>query len=167
MRPSRRSVVRRATADVALSRFSLVPHGVPMSDGRGTTMAVYGTLRRGQRNHRLLEDAEYLGEGFVRGALYAVAAASGRSYPYPALVRSRAGRTAVEVYRVVDDETLRRIDALEGYDPAHEASSEYVRRIIPVQAGPVDRAHVYVFRGTPADLGERIAGGDWVAHASA
>ncbi|MBK1702003.1 gamma-glutamylcyclotransferase family protein [Thiococcus pfennigii] len=108
---------------------------------------VYGTLRRGEVNHRLLADAEFLGGHRTEPcfALYDLGA-------YPGL--TRGGRTAVvgEVYRV-DTAGLRRLDRLEDYPRL------YTRTPIASPWGP---AWIYCYRGRIQDR-PLIRSGDWRA----
>jgi gamma-glutamylcyclotransferase (GGCT)/AIG2-like uncharacterized protein YtfP len=128
-------------------------------------LAVYGTLRRGERNAPLLAGAAYLGEGLVAGRLIEMPSNADRAYAYPALVAA-PGDVTVEIYRLADRATLARLDALEGFDPRDEAGSEYVRRSVEIRDGPVRRAWIYIYNGAPDGTGGTVIGGDWVRHRS-
>ena len=75
-----------------------------------TLVFVYGTLKRGQRNHRLLAASRFVGAATTR-PLYRLHACG----PYPCLVPAGADGRAIrgEVYEV-DDTMLAQLDWLEG-----------------------------------------------------
>ena len=99
-----------------------------------TLLFVYGTLKRGMRNHALLADQEYLGPARTarRYRLYDCG-------PYPGLVNGPDGGAAVEgeLWRV-DEPTLLRLDALE------EVPTLFDRREIPLE-GCDEPAFVYFY----------------------
>lgn len=107
---------------------------------------VYGTLRRGECNHRLLGAAPCLGQCRTAGryTLFHL----GR---YPAAIAG--GRTAIvgEVY-TLNKALLARLDRLEDYP------REYVRAGIVTPYGP---AWIYLYRRLPALETPVIFSGDW------
>jgi GntR family transcriptional regulator/MocR family aminotransferase len=132
-------------------------------------VAVYGTLRRGERNHALLGDAEPLGTGRVAGRIVGLPSNAERPYAFPALLRGDAdvsGRVLVELYRLTDPALLGRLDALEAYDPSDEAGSEYLRRRVAVRDAAVASAWAWLFAGEAPAGGEAIADGDWASWAA-
>lgn len=75
---------------------------------------VYGTLKRGHGNHRLLANARFIGTG-ISEPVFTMLHLGG----FPGIVRS--GETAIhgELYEV-DEGTLHRLDRLEGHPSFYE-----------------------------------------------
>lgn len=74
-----------------------------------TRVGVYGTLKQGHGNHRLLEHVPRSGVGFVSGhRLYQ------SGIPFLVADKTSEYDVLVELYDV-DDETLSRLDSLEGH----------------------------------------------------
>lgn len=86
-------------------------------------MFVYGTLKRGYGNHRLLADSEFLGLGVAPGRLY--------NFGLPGYKRGTEGTVRGELYRVTDA-TLARLDTLEGYNKSNPDYSFYNRVVVTV-----------------------------------
>lgn len=113
---------------------------------RAERVFVYGTLRRGQPNHRLLAGAHYLGT-HVTPACYTMLDLG----TYPAVIEGGATAVVGEVY-AVDRALLARLDRFE------DCPGEYARRRIDT---PYGAAWIYLYSRTPR--GKRpIASGDWV-----
>ncbi|MDY0002190.1 MAG: gamma-glutamylcyclotransferase family protein [Polyangia bacterium] len=114
----------------------------------GTTrVLVYGTLLRGEPNHRLLAHADFVGQARTEPAFELVSLG-----PFPAMVPG--GKTAVvgEVYEV-DQATLEAIDRLEGHPRF------YQRHPVRLEDGTV--AQTYLLPTEQARGLPRIPSGDW------
>ena len=117
-------------------------------------VAVYGTLRKGQGNHRLLAHVKEHRLGTVDGfKMYHLGG-------FPALQHD-VGTAVVEVYEV-DQETMRSLDWLEGYR-GKDQTNFYNREITEVnlESGEVVDAWIYFIDD---DMQHRsvIESGDWV-----
>lgn len=115
-----------------------------------TLVFVYGSLRRGQTNHRILEGSAMVATARTLGRFRLVDLGA-----YPALLPG--GTTAVvgEVYEV-DGPTLERLDRLEGHP-------HYYRREL-IELDDRQIAYVYVFVADVVERACEVPSGDWVEH---
>lgn len=91
-----------------------------------TKIAVYGTLRKGFGNHRVLGNSKLIDSGWTKEKYKLTA--SGIPFVNP---NEQVSKVRVEVYEV-EDSQLPRVDSLEGYDPKNHEGSWYKRTPIPV-----------------------------------
>lgn len=106
-------------------------------------LAVYGTLKKGHPNHRVIGNAEYLGSCAIEGwAMYSL------GY-FPCIVPMKlSSRVVVEVYALDD---LAAADRLEGYP------NFYDRTKVRTSYG---EAWVYFMREAP-DGAKKVRSGNW------
>lgn len=99
---------------------------------------VYGSLKRGESNHRLLAEAEFLGRGRTEPlfALYCLG-------PWPAMIRTTESPTAVEgeLYRI-GDRLLEQLDHFEAVGELYERQSIKVANL---DDGGTHMAWVYLY----------------------
>lgn len=86
---------------------------------------VYGTLRPGEGNNRLLVDSKHIGT--VRTKENMVMYSTGRGGGIPFVSKARKISPIVGDIYEVDDAALIRLDALEGYNP-NDKTGWYLRR---------------------------------------
>ena len=115
---------------------------------------VYGTLLKGENLNSCLNNSQFIGYGFTKGALFDL------GY-YPGI---RKGYDDVygELYEV-NDETLRQLDQIERYCPGNQAQSLYMRKevtIIMLHDGSLEQAYVY-FYNRECDDENKIVCGDY------
>ena len=113
----------------------------------GARVFVYGTLLSGEPNHRLLADAELVGEARTEAAFDLVSLGA-----FPAMVPGGGTAIAGEVYEV-DPQTLDALDRLEGHPRF------YRRHAVRLDDGGEVLAYLLTpdqVRGRP-----RITSGDW------
>lgn len=105
-----------------------------------TKVFVYGTLKKGFSNHRVLNNSKFLGAAYTQEkfSLYC-----NGFFPY--IVKERDSNINVhgEVYGV-DDKTLRSLDALEGYNQK-STTNLYDRQIHQVYLNNKDLMEVYIY----------------------
>lgn len=103
----------------------------------GNKVFVYGSLKRGQPNHHYLEGAKFIGEHLT-----------GKGYTLhvdglPFLVKDGRGPGCFGELYLVDNETLRQLDKLEGHP------TFYTRSLIAIydsEVGmPIENVYVYLY----------------------
>lgn len=99
-------------------------------------VAVYGSLRKNMGNHRLLENANYLGE-FKTEPIFSLYSLGG----YPGLKENGETSVTMEVYEVTPEEA-RRVDNLEGYTPGSKYNDFYDKIFINT---PYGEAGTYIY----------------------
>ena len=106
---------------------------------------VYGTLRRGEGNHMLLQNSDYLGEDSIQGSMFNV------GY-YPAVILGNGGIVEGELYEV-EDPTLNSLDALEGVPHL------YTRETVVTDGG--EEVYTYQWASEVGDM-DQIVSGNWI-----
>jgi gamma-glutamylcyclotransferase (GGCT)/AIG2-like uncharacterized protein YtfP len=106
---------------------------------------VYGTLKRGEKNHDWLEGASWQGEAELSGVLLHDLG------PFPMAVIGE-GTAIGEVY-AVEERGLARLDELEGYPRLYD------RQVLSLSDGR--QAWVYLGRPRQVRHAPLVAGGSW------
>lgn len=117
-------------------------------------IAVYGTLRKGFGNHRLIENADYLGT-FNTPPIYNMYSLGG----FPGLKKNGETSIIMEVY-AVNKEEASNVDSLEGYTEGQTPyfyDKEYIET-------PWGTAGVYIYVRDLLYSNSQISSGDFYLH---
>lgn len=124
-------------------------------DKKKHLIAVYGTLRKGCSNNKVLGDSDYVGT-FESKPIFNMFSVS---ESFPALKLSGQTSVLFEVYKA-SDEILKNVDELEGYNKDNKSLSMYDRKRIFT---PYGESYFYIFEGTTNGM-NKINSGDWVEY---
>jgi gamma-glutamylcyclotransferase (GGCT)/AIG2-like uncharacterized protein YtfP len=121
-----------------------------MSGRKKHQIFVYGTLMRDEINHRLLATARFVAEAHTEPCFELFDLGH-----FPAM--STGGQTVVrgEVY-AVDDQTLVRLDRLEGHPDFYQR--------MPIRLADGQEVQTYLMNDARARQRPAILSGDWRAH---
>lgn len=127
-----------------------------MSKKGRNLIAVYGTLRKGCSNHRVIEKGVYLGN-YESKPIFNMYSLGDH---YPALKLNGNTSILFEVYEI-DDVNLKSVNALEGYAENNDSNGKYPnyydRKIIQT---PYGEAYIYIFEGEISNY-NKVESGDW------
>lgn len=114
-------------------------------------ISVYGTLRKGGYNHRIIEKAKYIGsfESKPIFTMYSINDA------FPALKLGGNNSIVIEVYEI-DNTTLKKVDGLEGYNPQGKTNLYDRKKIFT----PYGESYIYIYEGNIGNS-KVIESGDW------
>lgn len=123
-------------------------------------IAVYGSLRRGQRAEVLTQKMEFVGEGRINASLFALGW-------YPGAKFGTGRETAVDVFRLPKSPPLREailhgLHQYEGYSPMHPDESLFVPKEVQVNfpSGEGLKALCYEYN-PPVNRAPLVENGDW------
>lgn len=117
----------------------------------GELVAVYGSLRSGLGNHRLLASAERHEDGVIAEGKFQMRSLGG----FPGLLKDPevTSDIVVEVYTVESEERKRNLDCLEGYP------SFYDREQVTLKDGRI--CWVYFLHAESYKTNGLVSDGDW------
>lgn len=117
------------------------------------TVFVYGTLKNGEGNNHLLDDSAFIGAAVTDTAEYSMLDGG-----FPVVLPAETGGLAVagEIWEV-DDQTLVRLDRLEGYRGEGNPTNMYDRKVISVKINGqrMDNVSIYIGAGRWQERGVR------------
>jgi gamma-glutamylcyclotransferase (GGCT)/AIG2-like uncharacterized protein YtfP len=120
---------------------------------------VYGTLKRGESNHRLLDGASFVDVGYVRGCILFDLGGCPAMMPGGSRSGDASHSAKGEIYEVSDEDLpdmLRRLDTLES------EGSLYVRAKLNVRAQSGAQCECITYLFIPSlQLDERVVNGGW------
>lgn len=112
-----------------------------MSDNKNINIAVYGTLRQGFGNHRVLGNSKLISSGWTKEK-YKLTASG-----IPFVKKDEpVSNVKVEVYSVTPEQ-LPTVDALEGYNPNDHEGSWYKRTPIQVKLDNGEEIEASIYFG--------------------
>lgn len=117
-------------------------------------IAVYGSLRKGLSNHKVIENTKYIGQ-YETKPIYNMYSLNA----FPGITEGGNTSIVMEVYRV-NKEELQRVDNLEGYDSSSNDNDFYKRVVIKT---PYGAAFTYLFEGDVEGL-SKVKDGDWTKY---
>jgi len=123
---------------------------------------VYGTLRRGEKNHRRYLAGRYRSctPATLRGRLFFEPR---EGYPYLVPASGIVHGEVFELDPATAAATLRKLDRLEDYDPDDETGSLYLRREADALLADGSTVRVWVYFWNGPEIGQPVAGGDFSA----
>jgi gamma-glutamylcyclotransferase (GGCT)/AIG2-like uncharacterized protein YtfP len=112
--------------------------------------AVYGTLRKGFGNHRLIADCKHLKTTRIEGYdMYDIGAFPG--------IKKGKGEITVELYSIDSERIEENVDYLEGYREDNLRNSLYLKEKIEIDNQEV---FIYLFNNN-IDFNSKVESGDW------
>lgn len=121
----------------------------------GELVAVYGSLRSGAGNHRIIEDCERETDGLIPPGIFSMRSLGG----YPGILKvlhpsQPTSAIVVEVYRINNNYAPKALDSLEGYP------SYYDREEVTLEDGRICWA--YFLPTEPYLTYQVVETGDWL-----
>ena len=118
--------------------------------------AVYGSLRHGLGNHRVIEDAKYLGEDVTPPEynMYSLGA-------FPGVTQGGDTSITLEIYKVENPEIEYALDRLEGYAGKNNPRNFYNKELINTSYG---LAYIYFLNDKDYKPTTIVESGDWVEY---
>ncbi|MCB1777320.1 MAG: gamma-glutamylcyclotransferase [Candidatus Competibacteraceae bacterium] len=111
---------------------------------------VYGTLLKGMARSNVLNACHYLGPGLIGARLYDLG-------QYPG-IKDGDGFVVGEAYEI-NQQTLNRLDEIEGYHPKHHRESLFIRKTYEVCLMNGEQVDCYVY-----SYNDRVNPRDWILH---